>query len=607
MVSCIAARLKNLIQCACACLTRRDARTGAWAAQALSGKRILWRRTRLSACATRLEHCFARVSTALDSLAGRSSALVDCSRRLLNGESSIFQSAIDTMERPLNFNDECLGITARVDQSLALVADRIGRLHRFKLKLDRNMAPLKILQTMFRIESAGSPPGIRSLFVSLSAEIEHLMGQMSELIGRQFEAIGSTEVTVLDVAARVRVLHARQTKAAKGRTGIQRSMSRLESQFEEDKVRDQDLVSASQAISGKIAGMVGALQYQDILNQRLQHVIQGLTDMAEESRNLSRGAIVSKHGDALCFLRDASRVESAQLEEVEEVLDGAVADLRKALAGLAQAARHMGPQCITAGSASPGASLDGMIRVLLETIQENTELIESTTRETCEIAAALEPIGGLLGNLTGSILNLSARIRLIALNAQVQAAQADEGTGLEVLACNARSVADEMAAHVEQIADELAALKQELAASLKDMEYTHSRSTEFLHFLLQDGKEQQTRLHLFRDRTLADLRSAADLVAQIETQSGSLSASLDTCSEVLAVIGFARNELENFSERLFARLWRDTRSTRLEEHARSYTAASEHAVHVRALQGAASGAFAPSPVPAMAEGSVELF
>ena len=605
MVSRIAAGLKLLTQRIWAWITRCDARTGSWAAQAMPGKRILWHRKRLSICTTKLEHSFERVSAALDSLAGGSSSLVDCARGLLNGDCSVFQSAMDIMERPLNFNDECLGITAKLERSLALVADRIGRLHGFKMNLDQHMPPLKILQTMFRIESAGSPAGIRSLFVALSGEIEHLMGQISELIGREFEGIASTEATIRDVAARVRALHVLQMNAAQGRSVIQQSMVRLEARFTEDKVRDEALVAASQTISKHIAGMVGALQYQDILNQRLQHVIRVLGDMGEESRKLSHGGAGSKPADALSFLRDASRVESAQLEGVEQVLGSAVSNLRSSLGNLAEATRDMGRQCVPAEAAADD-SLGGMIRVLLAIIGENRELIKSTCRETSEIAAALEPIGSLLGNLTGSILNLSTRIRLIALNAQVQAAQAGGGAGLEVLACNAHSIADEMAGLVEQIAGELAALKQELAVSLQDVEYTQSRSTQFLQILLQDGSEQQTRLERFRDWILVQLKSAADLIERIEAESGSLSATLDPCSGVLAVMASARSELEGFSARLTARLKREIRSARIEEHARSYTAASERSAHLRALEGSAP-ALSPSPAHAMAEGSVELF
>lgn len=610
IVNRLTAGVKELVQPVLDWASRREARTCRWVAQAFSAERIEWHQTRLSGCAARLGKCFLRVSAALEGLSGKSSSLLENARRLLQcslgqeGEGSIFQSAIDVMERPLNFNDECLAITGKVEQNLALVGGRIGRLHRFKANLDANIAPLRILQTMFRIESASSPPEVLAVFVSLSEEIELLMGKMSTLIATEFEAIESTGKTVNDVSARVRELHARQIDAGKRRAAIEESLAKLETQFEADKIRDQRLMGATETISQKIAGMVGALQYQDILNQRLEHVMGGLGELAGESQSMESNAST----EALRFLRDSSMVEAAQLEGIEDVLDGAVGSLKDALDGLAEETRALGAECVLEnGVASPSAAVDGMVQVLLDTIRENTELIQSTSLQTREIGAALEPIGGLLGNLTGSILELSARIRLIALNAQIQAAQGAEGTGLEVLASRTRSIAEEMAVSVTEIADELAALKQGVTGSLQDVEYTHTRSLEFLQFLLEDGRKQELELRAFRDGMLTSLRCIADRIEHIEAEARGLSASLDMRSTVLDVVRSVRLELSQFSEQLGVRMGREIRSSRVEQHALSYTAASERSAHERALRGASTGGFASDPMPAMVEGTVELF
>jgi hypothetical protein len=458
MVHQIARHFIQLLNRATAFFGLRDSRTARWAARVFPEKRIRWHAARLLGCAGEIDKCFLRIAAALETLAGRSSKLVDGARRLLkcsegwDGDRFIFQEAVDIMKRPLEFNDECLGITARVDESLASVAARIGRLERFQAQLEDSLKPLRILQIMFRIESASAPREILTLFVSLSEEIAHLMQQMATLIGREFQAIESTAVTVQDVRARIEALHARQRETQRRRAEIQSSMDALALQIQEDKVRDQRLIGASEAMAAKVSGMVSALQYQDILNQRLQHVMAGLGDMAEQSNELGRAA----SGDALCFMRDVGRVESAQIEGVAEALDGAMERLRNALDGLAQEARGLSQATRNAGAA------DRMSQVLLETIRENTALAESTALQTSEIRAQLEPICGLLGNLTGSILALSARIRLISLNAQIQAAQAGEGTGLEILACRARTIADEIVAEVANLAGELQDLKQTL-------------------------------------------------------------------------------------------------------------------------------------------------
>lgn len=145
----LAAESKRLIRRVADLMLRRAARTSRWVQHALPGNRIQWHRRRLDDFAAKLEKRFLHVSTRLEDLAGKSAQLLDSSRQLLKyslgqDDASTFQSAVAVMERPMNFNDECLGITDKLDRNLALVAVRIGRLHHFKSTLDASIAPLRI-------------------------------------------------------------------------------------------------------------------------------------------------------------------------------------------------------------------------------------------------------------------------------------------------------------------------------------------------------------------------------------------------------------------------------------------------------------------------------
>jgi len=589
--------LVEFLKRASAVLSRRDSRTARWAAGAFPKERIRWHAAQLSACAGKIDKCFLRTAAALEGLAGRTSKLVNASRRLLQcaegreGDRFVFQEALDVIERPLDFNDECLRITAGVDESLASVATRIGTLGRFQARLEDSLKPLRILQIMFRIESASAPREILTLFVSLSEEIAHLMEQMATLIGSEFDAIESTAATVGELRARIGTLCARQRAVQTRRAGIRSSMEALTLQIEEDKVRDLQLIGAGEAIAAKTAEMVGALQYQDILNQRLQHVIEGLGDLAQRSH---------ASGDALCFMRDALRVESAQIGGAAEALDGAMERLKSSLDGLAQEAGGLGH----AGAGSGAA--ERMIQVLLATIRENTALAESTALQTAEIRAALEPVCSLLGNLTGTILGLSARIRLISLNAQIQAAQAGDGTGLEVLAGRARNIADQIVMEVARLAGELQDLKQTLNAGLGEIAATQAQSAGFLRLLREDGAHQESILGRFREAMEAECRTVRELIGEIQSESETLSASLNVRTVILESLGASRDELHIFAEALAGRLSHRTRSSRVEELALAYTAAAERSAHDRALTRDPAPILATPPV-ALAEGSIELF
>jgi len=610
MVSRIVDRCRQQAGRAADFMLRRHARASRWAEQALPERRLHWHGTRLSECAVKLEKRFLHISVGLENLAGRSDLLLESSRRLLKyslgheGGASTFGSAVAAMERPLTFYNECLVITNKVDHNLGLVAGRIGRLNRFKAALDASIAPLKILQTMFRIESAASSPEVQSLFTSLSAEIERLLVRMSTMIVSEFDAIESTGATVNELIPRLRAIRDRQIQAQTRRVEIGESLRKLDVQFEANKARDVRLLEVTKAVADKLAGMVGALQFQDILNQRLQHVMKSLGGIADQARAVTKTPTL----DALTFLRDASRVESAHLEDIESVLGGAMTALQSSLHGLSGEMGDVGTECILLnGIDSPSAACDGMVEILLETIAENLSLVQSTYAQSQRICSVLEPISELLGNLTGSILELSARIRLIALNGQIQAAQAGEGTGLEILSSRTRLIAEEMASIVAEIADELAALKQGLREGLQDVEHTRSQSLVLIEFLSEEGKEQQTRLHEFRNQMLSELRTAGDLIAYVQTEAKDLSESLDVRSSVLEVVICAREELEEFSRQLGAKLRHGTRSSRMEHHGAHYTAEAERSAHERALRGSSEDELTAVPSTAMAEGTVELF
>ena len=243
-----ASQSKQLFRRVTDLLLRRAARTACWAQQVLPGNRIQWHRGRLEDFAVKLEKRFVHVSTRLENLAGQSALLLDSSRQLLkyslgHDDASTFQAAVAVMERPLDFNDECLGITDKLDRNLALVAVRIGRLHHFKSTLDASIAPLRILQTMFRIESAASSPEIQTLFTSLSAEIEGLLFRMSTMIAREFEAIERTGATVRDVIIRLAGIRTLQVKAQARRAEIGESLQKLEAQIETNKEKGKFVIN----------------------------------------------------------------------------------------------------------------------------------------------------------------------------------------------------------------------------------------------------------------------------------------------------------------------------------------------------------------------------
>jgi hypothetical protein len=377
-------------------------------------------------------------------------------------------------------------------------------------------------------------------------------------------------------------------------------VKRLEDQIEANRARDIQLVGATERISARVANIVAGLQYQDILTQRLSHVVSGLDDLA--ARLIT--AESSGEPESMTFLRDVALVEARQLEDIEKILDQTIRNIVKALGELSTEIGGLSNECVLLnGVESSSGAFDGMVQTLLETFDENLLLIQSTSEQSDTICCVLEPISGLLGSLTGNILELSAQIRLIALNAQVQAVQAGAGTGLEVLSDHTRSIAEEMARIVASVAAELDSLKDGLKNGMDDAALGRDRSREFLIYLRAEAAVQEGKLHEFRNRMLAELRYVGDQINKVQNDALSMAAALDIRPSTVEAIRSLREELEWFSGELQARLPKGGCAQDLAVLAARYTTASERSSHDRALEGRREA----SETGDGPEGSVELF
>jgi hypothetical protein len=297
-------------------------------------------------------------------------------------------------------------------------------------------------------------------------------------------------------------------------------------------------------------------------------------------------------------------VEARQLKDIETILDQTIATMVQTLGDLSSEIGGLSNECVLLnGVESSSGACDGMVQTLLETFDENLLLIETTSDQSDAICSVLEPIRGLLGSLTGNILDLSAQIRLIALNAQVQAVQAGAGTGLEVLSDHTRSIAEEMARIVASVATELDALKEGLKNGMDDAALGRDRSREFLVYLRAEAEVQEGKLHEFRNRMLAELRFVGDQINKVQSDSLSMAAALDIRPSTVETIRSLREELEWFSGELENRLPKGGPAEDLATLAARYTTAAERSSHEHALERLAN---VPEAVDSP-EGSVELF
>jgi len=116
---------------------------------------------------------------------------------------------------------------------------------------------------------------------------------------------------------------------------------------------------------------------------------------------------------------------------------------------------------------------------------------------------------------------MSAQIRLIGLNAQVQAALAAQdprGAGLEVLSARTSEISEETNRISEQAAAQLDTLASGLAQSVKAFEQLRTDGLAQQSLLNDKGRVEEQHLHAFRDRALELVRSIGSSLDDIQEQ-----------------------------------------------------------------------------------------
>ena len=217
----------------------------------------------------------------------------------------------------------------------------------------------------------------------------------------------------------------------------------------------QEIARRAEAASEEIAGLVTALQYQDITRQQMEHVAEAAAEMA-----VKLGGRLSR--EALADVAAAGAVQAAQLRQTQRTLGEASGQITAALASLAADIRATARAAAGEGRRSAGA--DALLRELytgFKAVQAHLAVCEDNHCEALRAAAiTAEKVGGL-ARAVRDIESVSIRMRRVALNAAVKAAHlGDQGLALGVLVARVQDLTGEAEGHTQEIVRVLGALTE---------------------------------------------------------------------------------------------------------------------------------------------------
>jgi len=414
---------------------------------------------------------------------------------------------------PLIFLEACLNESERLLARLQADHESIAGLLRAEANLRSTMAPLKFMQTLFKVESAPLGPEAQVMFSALTQEIERLHTQVCELFDTKFRELEKVQV-ILDEAGHKLVAQTTALRqfVTREKVQIQASLEKLAGELNANQQRDSRIRNLSHNIADEIQSIIMGLQFQDIINQKLEHTRTAVSQIM---------ARAEPGNQARHFLEQSCRLEAGQLQSVRQDLAQAEHTVRTGVQKIQAHLSKADTDCLSLSEFEHiTTSADGMVQVLLGLLDSVRHQVVDMTSRTEAIHRQLLPIHSMASGMTVVVRDLSHRIHLIGLNAQVQAAQFRHGGGLEVLSARTSEISQETNRISDDIATHLDQVSSGLASSVQSFDQLHTQALLEQDELTQQGGQAEASLHQLRDEALTLLQTIGSRLQLIHSKAG---------------------------------------------------------------------------------------
>ncbi len=300
--------------------------------------------------------------------------------------------------------------------------DCIRQLQRGERNLADAIAPLEYVQVMLKIEAARLPAGHQEVFSDLSKEIAEVclsartscvdtIASLSALDDSFRRAVDSEERRLVEKRSFIDSARLETTEAVK----------RLAADMSHNAARPPDVRSAAAGLGRDVDRALLVVKAQDTLAHRLDRACAGLLAAAEACSEGSKGLLGRHAGELRSIAEDTSGVD----REIAHISGGLQAHLRNLESGVANAAAD---------------SIDRAVRALQDRFTQTRSLLSDASATIRGVQELIAPLESSTGKAGSSVRQISALMKLIALNGQIHAIKIGNGTGLEVLAAHTSAI-----------------------------------------------------------------------------------------------------------------------------------------------------------------------
>jgi hypothetical protein len=486
----------------------------------------------LAELAAAVENKFLALGAALQEQAALSGQLVRKGRTLLEGASGDgpggdpVRAALELIRQTLDFTHE----GSRRIEALLVRMDRYheqtGRLLKEEQRVERILAPLRIIQTLFRIESAVLPADVQTAFATLSGEIPKYDVRVREVFAQHAEVLTSARSDIDKTTARLRrsaVLQAQEIAATRQR--IEEALTGLAGELDSGRERNARLATILAEIDREAGDVVVGLQYQDITRQKMDHVRTSLREMAARA-----GSDASRPLGDLGYLHQSCRLEALQAGAIADELKTARTSVATGMRGILRRLEQIEQQCWPCAElAQASTAVETRVHILQTALREAVALMPQALGGADDAIALIQSFRSVAASVAATAGEMAEGMRLIALNAQVQAAQAGEsGAGLLILSERTYQISREIKLVAGEIGTEFSEAARQLDETVAQGETLQRESQIEQQKLAEARRTIEPRLQDYRRTTIATLAELADLLPTIGRQAAAMLQTLDS-------------------------------------------------------------------------------
>ena len=515
----------------------------------------------------KLEAIFLEVSNHLEPVTVESQKLVEECEALLrlasgidSGKSVLHRTAA-LLKGPLEYIDRCVEEEERLLRRIDECTRCAGAMLTVRSDILRSLAPLTQVAVLFKIESSRLSAELRETFVTVTTEIERMHSSVHESMDgnashleRAIEALAKIRTTLVAEFAAI------AKNVSEKKSAITAAIASLDSQLTANAARDTRLHGHSRFVRDEVSRIVGSLQFQDIVQQKCQHILEALNDPTDRVGH--HAALQAGHIAGV--VQDLTLGQATILQSLDD-LAAQSEDLERSSIRLDDL------QGMTAAS-------DGIVQMLLDALSTVRSLTGEVATLTDSTYSALTPLTSLATNLSSALSDTAVNMNHIALNAQIRSIISGEGTGLEQLSARAAQISSEVNTLSQTNAHNLQLLDESVSAMLATFsEFKESGKAALASYDAGRG-DIESELHQIRDETLEAFKALGSTLASLHENFLQIRSGAEQIGTLIEPISTAGQLLSKFREE------NKTVSQEFEtinEHARVYTMESEKEVHAQ--------------------------